>query len=126
MIICVPTHENRGLDSGVYPHFGSAPAFIIHDTDTGETKFLDNNNQHHGDGTCNPAQKLMGETVDVVLTGGMGARAIEMLNAMGIKVYMATAGTVRNNIEALNDQKLEELTVRNACGQHNMHGGCGH
>lgn len=123
MIICVPTQENRGLDSAAYPHFGSAPAFIFYNTETGETRFQENNNEHHGHGACNPGQTLRGEAVDVVITGGMGARAVELLNAMGIKVYMATAGTARTNVEALSRQELLELTVRDACGQHS---GCGH
>ena len=126
MIVCIPTQENRGLESGAYPHFGSAPAFIFYDTETGETRFRENNNQHHAHGSCNPGRTLMGEAVDVVITGGMGARAVEMLNAQGIAVYMAKAGTVQSNIEALKTQELMELTILNACGQHGMHGGCGH
>jgi len=126
MVICIPTHENRGLESGAYAHFGSAPAFIIHNTETGTTRFLDNNNQHHAHGSCNPGRTLMGESVDVVITGGMGARAVEMLNAMGIKVYMAKDGTAGSNIEALGRQELIELTMHNACAHHGMHGGCGH
>ena len=126
MIICIPTQENRGLDSGAFAHFGSAPAFIIHNTETGETRFRENNNQHHAHGSCNPGRTLMGESVDVVITGGMGARAVEMLNAMGIKVYLATTGTIQSNVEALKKQELIELTMQNACGHHGMHGGCAH
>ena len=126
MIVCIPTQENQGLDSSAFAHFGSAPAFIIHNMDTGESKFLENNNQHHAHGSCTPGRALSGESVDVVITGGMGQRAVEMLNAMGIKVYMATAGTVKSNIDALKKQELVELTVHNACGHHGLHGGCGH
>jgi len=126
MIVCIPTQENQGLESSAFAHFGSAPAFIIHDTETGVTRFRENNNQDHAHGSCNPGRTLMGESVDAVITGGMGARAVEMLNAMGIRVYMAAAGTVQSNVEALKKQELVELTMSNACGNHGMHGGCGH
>jgi len=127
MIVCIPTQENRGLDSDAFAHFGSAPAFIFHNTDTGETRFRESNSQHDSHGSCNPTRTLMGESVDAVITGGMGARAVELLNSMGVRVYLAKTGTISSNVEALKKQELMELTVQNACGHHGMNGGgCGH
>ncbi len=34
MKICFPVQENEGLGSRVYNHFGSAPMFIVVDTET--------------------------------------------------------------------------------------------
>jgi len=46
------------------------------------------------------------------------------LNAMGVRVYAAAAPTVKENLELLTQNKLEELSVYNACRAHQ--GGCGH
>jgi len=33
MKVCFPVQKDNGIDSTVYGHFGSAPAFVIVDTD---------------------------------------------------------------------------------------------
>jgi predicted Fe-Mo cluster-binding NifX family protein len=78
-------------------------------------------NKHHEHGACNPVAALQGRAVDVVVTGGMGVRAVMMLNAQGIKVFRAVAGTVENISSTFDAQALEELTVNNACASHGCH-----
>jgi hypothetical protein len=46
------------------------------------------------------------------------------LNAMGVKVFGAGAPTVKENLALLNEDRLEELSMTNACSAHQ--GGCGH
>ncbi len=119
MKICIPTETGEGKSATVYGHFGSAPYFNIYDTESQELIIVENNNQHHEHGTCNPVAALQGRTVDVVVTGGMGARAVKMLNASGIKAYRAVDGTVETIISSFGSQELEELTVNNCCAKHN-------
>ena len=47
MKICIPTVTDEGLDSVPYTHLGSASYFVLHDTETGETKVIRNRNEHH-------------------------------------------------------------------------------
>jgi predicted Fe-Mo cluster-binding NifX family protein len=54
MQICIPVMDDRGLDSPVSAHFGSAPAFMIVDTDSGHCRIIANNNHHHAHGMCQP------------------------------------------------------------------------
>jgi predicted Fe-Mo cluster-binding NifX family protein len=125
MKVCVPTQEDKGINSVAYGHFGSAPYYIIHDTDKGETKSIVNINQHHAHGSCHPMTALGNESIEAVIVGGIGKRAIEGLNAMGIKVYQAMAGTVHENIHALQNGSMAELTLQNACGGHSHGMSCG-
>ncbi|MFH1563773.1 MAG: NifB/NifX family molybdenum-iron cluster-binding protein [Nitrospirota bacterium] len=125
MKICVPTQEDKGIDSVAYGHFGSAPYYIIHDTDKGETRSMVNMNQHHAHGSCNPMAALGKESIEVVIVGGIGKRAIEGLNAMGIKVYRSMAGTVHENIHALQNGSMLEFTPQDACGGHGHGMSCG-
>ncbi len=100
MKICIPTQEDKGVNSVAHGHFGSAQRFIIHDSEKDETISVLNNNQHHAHGACHPLQALGGESVDVVVVGGIGRRALQGLNAMGIKVFQSMEGTAQNNIDA--------------------------
>jgi predicted Fe-Mo cluster-binding NifX family protein len=115
---------DEGIDSMVYGHFGSAPAFIIVDTEQNEALGLDNRNMHHEHGACNPIMALNGNRIDAMVVGGIGAGALMKLNAMGIKVYGAGASTVKENIALLQDDRLQELSMDNSCRAHQ--GQCGH
>jgi predicted Fe-Mo cluster-binding NifX family protein len=121
MKVCIPTENDKGMESIAFSHFGSAPYFILHDTETNETETIQNRDQHHAHGACHPMQALNGRSVNTVVVGGIGRRAVMGLNEMGITVYRSTDGTVQKNIDGLVNGTLEELTVDNACTQH---GGC--
>jgi ArsR family transcriptional regulator len=115
---------NEGMESKVYDHFGSAPAFIIVDTEGKEVLTVNNKDLHHVHGACNPIMALDGKAVNAMIVGGIGAGALTKLNALGIKVYGAGASTVKENLSLLSEAKLQELSVHNSCRSHQ--GGCGH
>lgn len=116
--------KNQGIESRVYDHFGSAPAFIIVDTEENNILTVNNKDLHHAHGACNPIMALDGKSVDAMVVGGMGAGALTKLNALGIRVYGAGAATVKENLDLLREDRLQELSVYNACRAHQ--GGCGH
>jgi predicted Fe-Mo cluster-binding NifX family protein len=115
---------NEGLDSIVYAHFGSAPAFVIVDTDLQQISAVNNSNEHHVHGACNPVMALGGNSIDAMVVGGIGPGAIMKLNAMGVKVYRAGAPTVKENIALLGNKGLQELSMDDSCQEHG--GQCGH
>ncbi len=121
MRICIPTETNNGLKAEVYGHFGSAPYFTIYDTDKNIVETVNNANIHHAHGTCHPMKVLGTKRIDAVVCAGMGARAVQGLNASGIKAYRASHGLVDKVIGQFNDGLLEEITPDNACSQHNCH-----
>jgi len=121
MKICIPTETNEGKAAQVYGHFGSAPYFTICDVKNDTIEIIDNANQHHEHGMCQPLNALAGKIVDVVVVGGMGARAVMKLNEGGIKTYRAIAGSVEEVIKRFKDGTLEEITIENACASHGCH-----
>jgi predicted Fe-Mo cluster-binding NifX family protein len=116
--------SNEGVESKVYDHFGSAPAFVIIDTNEEYLNTVDNRDLHHAHGACNPIMALGGSRVDAVVVGGIGAGALRKLNADGIRVYRAVDPTVKGNLELLKDNKLPELLMNQTCGGHQ--GNCAH
>jgi predicted Fe-Mo cluster-binding NifX family protein len=126
MRICFPVAEANGIVSEVYGHFGSAPAFLIVETDNDAVTTISNKDQHHSHGACNPLKALNNQKVDAIVVGGIGAGALTKLNQQGMKVFQAQAQTVRENIQLFKEQKLPELTLQHTCAGHQHGGGCGH
>ena len=87
----------------------------------GAIEIIDNKNQHHSHGTCHPMLALDGKQVDVVVTGGMGRRAIELLNSQNIKVYRSEQRTVAETVERFKEGAMSELTPGAGCMGHGCH-----
>lgn len=121
MQICIPVLDDRGLDSQVSAHFGSAPAFMIVDTESGRRHLIDNRNQHHAHGMCQPLAALAGEPVEGIVVGGIGTGALMKLQAAGIAVYRAVHPTVGETLAALTAGSLQLLGHDETCGGHHGH-----
>jgi predicted Fe-Mo cluster-binding NifX family protein len=124
MIICIPVEKDDGLDSAVCAHFGSAPFFLMVDTETRSARSIPNSDTHHAHGMCHPVAALGGEKVDGIVVGGIGMGALNKLNAAGFQVFQSQSGTARETIEAFTSGKLPVFTPQKTCGGHA--GGHGH
>jgi predicted Fe-Mo cluster-binding NifX family protein len=116
MRICIPVNENLGLQSEVCAHFGSAPAFLIVDTDNNDCRIIVNRNQHHSHGMCTPLASLQGEILDGIVVGGIGMGALNRLMAAGISVFRAEHPTVSTTVEAFKAGSL--MRTCDACREH--------
>ena len=126
MRICIPVEEDRGLESPVCGHFGSAPLFLIVDTESNETETVPNQNQHHAHGMCQPLAAISGRKVDAALVGGIGPGALEKLTAGGLTVYQAGPGTVAESLARYRSGTLVPMTAKMVCGGHAGQPGAGH
>ncbi|HSO72584.1 MAG TPA: NifB/NifX family molybdenum-iron cluster-binding protein [Thermodesulfobacteriota bacterium] len=126
MRIAFPVTEDRGMDSPVYGHFGSAPLFIVLDSTNGALESLGNTDAHHTHGQCQPIKALGGTPVDQVVVGGIGGGALMKLQGLGIKVFRAVEGSVLENLELLKSGKLPEFAVNMTCAGHQGGQGCHH
>ena len=124
MKVCFPVQDNQGIESAVYNHFGSAPAFIVVNTTTKEVSAINNRDLQHTHGACNPMKALSGESVNAIVVGGIGAGALSRLNQLGITVYRAQGQTIRENIVLFEKSQLSILTLQQCCGGHAE--GCAH
>lgn len=122
MKICIPVDEDRGLDSPVCAHFGSAPLFMIVDTESGACRAIPNANEHHSHGMCTPLAALRGVSVDGIAVGGIGAGALGKLLAAGVRVFFSEQPTVEETVTAYKNGTLRPVTPEIACGQHRAHG----
>ena len=118
MNICIPVTEDRGAASPVCAHFGSAPLFLIVDTESGACRAVPNRNAHHDHGMCAPLDALAGERLDGIVVGGIGTGALAKLGAAGLRVYRAEHATVGEAVAALEAGALRTVDPAIACTHH--------
>jgi len=126
MKIAFPSQENIGLDSPVYAHFGSAPYFVIVDSNGGDVNIIENKDLHHLHGNCQPLRALGGISVDAVVVGGIGRGALTKLYQEGIAAYRAVEGSVSENLALIKSEKLPRFNIDQTCQGHGQNGECIH
>lgn len=127
MKVCIPVNKNEGVNSRVYDHFGSAPLFIIVDSETLSVVTVSNQDHAHRHGRCNPVATIGGRDLDAVIVGGIGGRALERLNLDGIAVYRSAGLRVGEAIAQLNAGRLPEMVPADQCAGHQPgSGNCAH
>jgi predicted Fe-Mo cluster-binding NifX family protein len=103
--------RGESLDSDVDPRFGRTAGFVLFDSETGESDYLDNTAQRDSTkGTGVRASQMIAKAgTEVLITGQLGPNAAQVLGKSAIKIYACSGGTVREAIQALQDGKLKEL-----------------
>ena len=125
MKVCFPVELLKGVESQVYGHFGSAPGFVIVDTETNGVEEIGNADAQHEHGMCQPVKALGGRRVDAIAVGGIGRGALMKLRADGVRVFRAAMGTVEENTRLIIKKTLPEFDPAFTCGGHSG-GGCVH
>ncbi len=114
MKACFPVAHDRGLESRVYPHFGSAPMFLIVDTETKATRAIANPECEHAHGRCHPLDVLADEKIDLVVVSGIGAGALDGLRAAHIPTYHTARGTAGEALDAIARGALPPVLAEDA------------
>lgn len=110
MKIAVST-KGKSLDSQVEPRFGNSRGFVLFDTETGNADYLDNSDRHELDRNkgIQTAQMIAEAGATALVIGQLGSNAARVLKKRGIKIYACADGTVREAVQAVEQQKLKEL-----------------
>lgn len=110
MKIVIPVVDEGG--ERLSGHFGRAPYFAWFDVREGnvvERGLVLNDSDHFG-GVGSPPERIARLDPDVVITQGMGMRAIKIFQEMGVAVLQGTAPTTAENIALFVGDELKELT----------------
>jgi predicted Fe-Mo cluster-binding NifX family protein len=101
MRVAVSADNKNGLDSVVSPHFGRCPHFVLVDLDGhGVTEVQEVDNPYYGHHQPGQVPALIDSLgANVMLTGGMGGRAIMFFQQFGIEGVTGAYGTVRQSVE---------------------------
>jgi predicted Fe-Mo cluster-binding NifX family protein len=101
MRIAISADNRNGLNSVVSPHFGRCPHYILVDVEGHEVKTVHVvDNPYYGQHSPGMVPNFIhGQGVDVMLTGGMGRRAIAFFEQLGVEAVSGASGTVRRALE---------------------------
>jgi len=109
MRIAVSADENKGLESAVGPHFGRCPYFVLVDVEGQQIQGAKTiPNPYYGN--HQPGQVptfIHSQGAEVMLTGGMGGRAVEFFEQVGIQPVTGADGTVRQSVQRFLDGALQ-------------------
>jgi len=125
MKIAFPVEEDRGAQSVVYGHFGSASFFVVVETEANTVETLTNQEREHAHGQCQPLAALS-TAVEAVVVGGIGQGALAKLRSSGVKVYRAVEGTVEENLDLVRSGRLPEFPREHTCAAHDSGEPCVH
>lgn len=121
MKIAITAENNKNLESQVAQHFGKAPFFVLVEVEEKEVKAVSTIENPfaaaHAPGQIPTFVKEQGATV--ILSGGMGGRAIQFFQEAGIKAVTGAAGTVRDALENFLGGKFTEAAP---CAESVEHG----
>ncbi len=101
MRIAISADNSDGLESVVSPHFGRCPYFVLVDMDGQDVTAISAvDNPYYGNHRPGQVPGFIDSYgVNVMLTGGMGHRAIMFFEQFGIQPVTGAAGTVRQSLE---------------------------
>lgn len=106
MRIAIPLDENR---QDVCIVLARAPYFLFQD-ENGETVVENPAAQAQGGAGVQAAQFLVDSGVTTLITVRCGQNAADVFHAAGMKIYKSVNRTAAEELAALADGKLEELT----------------
>lgn len=100
MKIIIPVDE-RDMGTNVCVSFGRAPYFLVYDTETKESLFIDNSAAASTGGAgIKAAQIIVDSKVDALLTPRCGENAADVLKAADIKIFKTIGDSTRENLDA--------------------------
>jgi predicted Fe-Mo cluster-binding NifX family protein len=110
MLIAFSAESKNGLESPISHHFGRCPAYILVDLEGEEVKSISSiDNPFVQDHIPGMVPRFIHEQgVDMMISGGMGRRAIEFFEQFGIGVATGAQGDVQFALQAYMKGKLIE------------------
>lgn len=127
MKVAIPSADERGLESKVFPHFGRAPYYVIVEVKDGEitgVEVFENPSPEHGHGHGHRElfELLRSKGVDVVLAYSIGARAIQNIETLGMRVIPGVRGRIEDVVKAFAEGRLETDEKWVELHHHDEHG----
>ncbi len=115
-----------GMESYLDIRFGRCPYFVVVDTETGEHEDIPNTAAEAGSGAgIGAASAIAKAGAEAVLTGNVGPNAVRALQQLGVKVYQASGGTVKDALNQFLGGTCPELTGATAPARAGMGRGQG-
>lgn len=109
MKIVIPVNENSE-NSKVCQSFGRAPYFMVYNTDSKKSTFINNSAAaSQGGAGIKAAQTVADQSVKALLTPRCGQNAADVITAANITIYKTVSDSIKESIKSFLDGKLTVL-----------------
>ena len=124
MRVAISIETNNGLDSVVAHHFGRCPFFALVDVEERDIKAVEvvDNPYYSGHQPGQVPGFIQTQNANVMLSGGMGRRAIDFFQQYGIETATGANGTVRTALEGYLGGELSGAAPCKESVEHHEHG----
>ena len=117
MKIAFSSEENKGIDGMLAHHFGRCPYYVFVDVEDNKIKSIETKENpffnDHEPGVV--PQFIADKKADVIVSGGMGPRAIEWFKDLKVKAITAQPKKIK---EILDDYFEGKLKGAEPCNEH--------
>ena len=120
MRIAFSCDDDRGLEGVMAHHFGRCPYYAFVDVEDGQVKGVEVvSNPYYGQHAPGVVPDFIhSQGAKVMITGGMGSRAVAFFDQYGIEVITGASGTVRYALDAYLQGRLGGAEP---CGESRRH-----
>jgi predicted Fe-Mo cluster-binding NifX family protein len=111
MLVAFST-QSASIDAPLDPRFGRAKHFVVTDSLCAKSSTYDNphgGDTNHGAG-IRTAEFIANLGVEVVVSGAVGPKAMDVLRQAGIRAFACPGGTAAEALARLNKGELQEIT----------------
>ena len=109
MKIAIPA-DGKTKESSVCISFGRAPYFLIYNTDTQESVFIENYAAvSQGGAGIKAAQTVVDSEAGALVTPRCGENAAKIINTANIRIYKTMNDSIKDNIAAFEGGRLSLL-----------------
>ncbi|MCK9444779.1 MAG: NifB/NifX family molybdenum-iron cluster-binding protein [Tissierellaceae bacterium] len=109
MKIAMPVGK-KDIATNVGTSFGRSPYFLVYDTETKESEFIENNAAMSSGGAgVKAAQTVIDSDAAVLLTPQCGENAANTLKSANIEIYKTTSKSIMESIDAYIAGELQTL-----------------
>ena len=107
--IALATDDDGGLEAILSHHFGRCPYYVLVDIDNREIKDVKSVKNPFYDNHGSPGEVpsfIKSLDAQVIISGGMGPKAISFFEQFGIETETGVSGKVRNAVELYTDGQI--------------------
>ena len=118
MKIALATDDNMGLDAVISHHFGRCPYYVVVDVDNKEIKDVQvvKNPFYESHGQTGEVPSFIHSLgADVIISGGMGPKAIGFFQQLRIQALTGASGIVRDVVDYYMNGRLDGAVP---CSEH--------
>ncbi len=117
MKIVIPTNDKKGLEAISADHFGRCLTYTFLDEEGKLLEVIGNTSEHMG-GMGLPPELMKKNGADILLCKGLGLRALELCQQLGIDVYVSDKESVEDIFKDWKNGSAKKASTDDACDHH--------